>query len=530
MVLVLLNLLLYRKVPRLWWTYDDPNLLRTIVPAGFTEPFFNGTLWPQQLFTPLLMSAFQSELLLFGVEAWRWYAMQLAIACITTLAVYAAVRRFLPIVPSLAAAALFAASVPLCSVVTQLSTVHYLLSISLGALAVIAYVAAVRQGRILLSALSALLYLAAMLAKEVAIPLPLLLLGLPLPDLPDLRTRVRCSLPHWIALALYLVWRRAVIGSLVGAYGWVIRPADWPRLLLTLPWRIALATAGTNSWLGLSLLGVMAAVVGLTVLRNRQAFWLLSVATIAVVVPILPVAKEVNRRYALVPSLACAIAFAACAATVRDRRLRVALLVLVPVAAVTVNRQEWGHEFGLRQRMSEELRVFFEMPPNGLLRNPASPSSTMRESNWLKLVYLGKPAGALWFYDDIYLCIHGSEGTRVWEFDPSIHMVVEVTEKVPAIARRHCDAIRTAVPLTAHLHFDDPALQWEFGPYDEGLYTVIMSDGLETFPVPRRDALYIPGVTALNLLVRYDSPSGWTTYSPAMRLDLTRQTDLQWRR
>jgi hypothetical protein len=36
---VFLNLLLYRKVVRLWWTYDDPGLLRMIVPSGFAEPF-----------------------------------------------------------------------------------------------------------------------------------------------------------------------------------------------------------------------------------------------------------------------------------------------------------------------------------------------------------------------------------------------------------------------------------------------------------------------------------------------------------
>jgi len=232
----------------------------------------------------------------------------------------------------------------------------------------------------------------------------------------------------------------------------------------------------------------------------------------------------------MVPWLACSIAFAACANRFRDRRLRVALLALVPVVALMVNRQEWGHEFGLRQRMSDEVRVFFDMPPNGLLRNPASPSASMREMNWVKLVYLGKTAGAAWFYDDIYLCTHGIAGKRVWEFDPAILTVVEITGKVPAIARRHCASIRTAVPLSVHFHFDKPALQWELGPYEEGRYTVIVGDGFETFPVPRKEALYIPGVTALDVRVRYDSPQGWTTYSPELKLDFNTQSDFRWQR
>lgn len=527
-MLATLHLLLYRKVLRLWWTFDDPNLLHATVPVGFGAPFTSTALWPQQLFTPLLMTAFQLEELLFSAaDPRKWYAMQLVIGFLAALAVYASARAFLTFEPSLAAAALFVAGAPLCSVMTQLSTVHYLIAITFGALALWAFVAAVRGDSSLLAGCSALLYLGAMLAKEVAVPLPLLLLALPVGEL---RSRARKTAGHWLALVLYFAWRRAVIGTFLGSYGWVIAPTEWPRLLLLLPWRVAGGAAGKKPWLGVLLIASMAFVIILGLVRDRRGLLLLSVSALVVVGPLLPVAKEVNRRYVLVPWLACAVAFAAYAHKLPRKSQRAAALLLVLLLAISVNRQEWGHEFGMRQRMPDESRTFFELPPNGLLRHPAPPPATMRELSWVKLVYLGKQAGGAWFYDDIHLCTHDMSAKRVWEFDPKRLTVAEITGRIPVLSRSFCDALRNSAPLTADFHVRGSALQWEFGPYAEGRYTAVVGDGFETFHVPRKDALFIPGVTALALRVRYDSPDGWTTYSPELLLDFTRQSDFGWRR
>ncbi len=85
--LVLLDVLLYRTILRLWWTYDDANILHTIIDHRVADYFFDRSVWPQQLFTPLLMSVFKVQMSLFGLDTVRWYALHLAIACATTLAV-----------------------------------------------------------------------------------------------------------------------------------------------------------------------------------------------------------------------------------------------------------------------------------------------------------------------------------------------------------------------------------------------------------------------------------------------------------
>ena len=521
--LVILTILLYRKVLGLWLTYDDANILRTTFDYSFVDVFTNSRVWPQQLFTPLLLVAFHAMRRIFGFDPSRFYLLQLAIAAITIVLVYAAVRQFLDWKRSLAAAALFALGPPICSVVVQLSTIHYFIAIAFCALAVIAYAAALRRGSVALDAISILCYFLAMLAKEVAIPLPLLLVALPLRDA---RTRIRFAIGHGIAAIAYFLWRHAVLGTFLGAYGWQIDPGEWPRLLALLPLRIMEGAAGAGLQAGLLVIVLMTLTIAFAI-RNRQAFLLLISTIVVAGAPLLPLAKEVNRRYVAVPWLAGSIAFAA-GTTPRDKRLAAALLVAVPLLAVAANRAEWRKEFPLRRRMSDEARFYFyDMPPDALLRNALIPPAALGEVQWLRTVHFGRPAGG-WFYDDIFLCGAGIGSKRVFGFEG--RQIVDMTSRMPTIAKEFCGSIRSDAPLSAAFHFRNPALYWDLGPYHDGKYSAANANSIQAFPIPRRDALKLPGMSGITLRIRYDSPAGWTTYSPDIALDFVRTPDVTWHR
>jgi hypothetical protein len=521
--LVLLVILLYRKVFALWLTYDDANLLRTTFDFSFLDIFTNAKVWPQQLFTPMLLVAFHGMRRLFGFDPSRFYLLQLAIAAITIALVYAAVRQFLDWKRSLAAAALFAAGPPICSVVTQLSTIHYFIAIAFCAAAVIAYAAALRRPSIAMNVLSVLCYLLAMLAKEIAIPLPLLLIALPLRDV---RTRIRFVIGHAVAVIIYFLWRYAVLGTFLGAYGWQIDAAEWPRLLLLLPLRIMEGAAGAGLAIGLLVIVLMTLTIAFAI-RSRGAAMMLIVAIIVAGAPLLPLAKEVNRRYVAVPWLAWSIAFAA-STTRRNNRLAAALLLAVPLLAIAANRDEWRKEFPLRRRMSDEARFYFyDMPADALLRGPLTPPAAMSEVQWLKAVHFGRPAGG-WFYDDIFLCSGGAASKRVFGFEG--RHIVEITPQISEITSRFCGSIRNGVPLHANFHYRKPALYWDLGPYTYGRYTAVLANGIQAFEIPRHDALNLPGMSAVTLRIRYDSPVGWTTYSPEIAIDFARNPIVKWRR
>ncbi len=526
LLLILLNLLLYRGVVGLWWTYDDANNLHLTIEHPFLAAFTDAAMWPQQLFTPLMMSAFEVAKHLFWLETPYWYMAQLAATCLAVLSVYAATRLFLPWKPALAAAVTISAGVPLCSIVTQLSTVHYLIAVTLAAAATIAYVLALRRGNAWLAIASALLYLGAMLSKEIAVTLPLLLVALPLRDF---RSRLQHVIPHAIAGVVYLAWRYLVLGTLLGAYGWKIDLAEWPRLIALLPWRVLVAAAGHNTIAGGVLLFVSAIGIAAAA-KNRKNLLLLLAVAVVVFGPMLPLAKEINRRYVLIPWIGWSIAFAAGAAAMRNRQAANVLLLTVPILALVANRFEWRHEYPIRMRMSEEGRFLMGVGPAALMRNPVTPPAVLRELNWLKVMFLKHPSGASWFYDDFYLCANDTAGREVWDYDPARRTMKNITPGIPRLRSAHCRSIRWEKPLTVAFDYREPALYWKLAPYETGKYSALLGEGLEAFAIPRRDALNLPGVTELEVRIRYDSPEGWWTYSPPIRMKFAERRHYYWSR
>src|SRR5437764_3631270 len=230
--LAVLMWVLYRKVTRLWWTYDDAYTLHVVTTHTFRDFFTSADVWPQKLYTPLEKVAYKLQLAWFGLNTARWFTLHLFVAYAAVVSVYAAARCYFRAIAAFVAAVLFAASVPICSQTTELGSTHYFQAIALGGLAIVLYVRALRASRYGLAIVSAALYLLAMLAKETVVPLAVLLVALP--DR-DVRTRVRYAAVHAAALLAYLAARRAVIGTLFGGYGWAVERSEWPSLLLALP-------------------------------------------------------------------------------------------------------------------------------------------------------------------------------------------------------------------------------------------------------------------------------------------------------
>ncbi|HJQ37897.1 MAG TPA: hypothetical protein VKB93_12235 [Thermoanaerobaculia bacterium] len=508
---------LYRKVVRLWWTYDDVYLVHIAIDHTVVDEFFNASIWPQKLFTPLVLAVYEGDMALFGLEPSRWFVVHLIALALSTLAFFAALRLWLPWLPAGVGALLYAASVPIVSLITEISGIHYFMGIFFGSLATIFYVLALRR-RPWLTFLSAFVYLLAMLAKETVIPLPFLFLALPERDF---RARLRFAAPHAVAVAIYFFWRRAVIGTFFGGYGWAIDRDEWLAILVSLPKKIILASAGANVIVGVALIVVMLAGIAFI---GKRGILLFVVALALAVGPIVPVSKEMQRRYALMPWLCWSVAFVAGA---RDRKI---LLAAVPLLMLVANRQEWGYEFGRTQRMSDEARFFFDMPPNTMLRRPIVPPAAMGELNWLKTMHYRKPSGASWFYDDYFLCTTPALPARAWEYQPSKRAVVEISRELPAIARQHCGSMRNTAPLSASFEYRDDSLFWTFGPYTDGKYRVLLGNGIQAFDVPREDGFRMPGMPGIALRIRYDSPQGWFTYSPEIALDFVRQPRLNWSR
>jgi hypothetical protein len=420
---------------------------------------------------------------------------------------------------------IFVAGPPLCAFATQLMIVHYLEAILLGTLSTIVYVLAFRRRSVAMEILSALLYFAAMLAKVIAAPLPLLLLFLPENTF---RVRARHLIFHSVALAAYFVWRYEVIGTIFGGYGWAITPAEVPGLLAMLPWKVLLAFAGAGVGVGMVSVGLLMLGAGRAV-RTRQTLIFGGVTLLFAIAPIIPASKEMQPWYAILPWLWLCVVFALGVSKFGPNG-RAALLVAAAVAVIVANRQEWTREYARALRMSDEARAYMTLDSASMLRRPAIPPSSMPELRWLKEEHLQGMKGAGWFYDDLYLCSSALTGKRIYEYLPGRREVAEVTARIPDLARAYCASIRESAPMRVEFHHRGETLSWRFAPYREGRWSVVVAGGMMSYDVRPEDGFRLGGVPGLALRVRYEAPDGWVTYSPEMALDFAKQPDYVWHR
>jgi hypothetical protein len=408
---------------------------------------------------------------------------------------------------------------------------HYIEAALLATLAIGAWAAALRQAPGAkvwpFSLLSAALYFAACMAKEIAVPLALLI-----PLLPasrgrpiDLVERVRLAIPHAVALVLYLGIRVAVLGPPLGGYGFVVTPSGLPGLAAELPGKIAAEIVGRQfSVVGVIFAAALAAgVLSLLLPPGRRAAALTGLALLLALLPVLPVSTLMEPRYAMPAWIVVAVAFAAgcrrLAASEHParRQAAIALAVVACVSGLWLNRQDWSRRFARVERMSDENRFYLEMKDGDVLRQPLTLAASLKELAWMKETVYRRPSGGRWFQDDLYLCLHPGPLGRVWGWDSGFRGVVDLTARIPALRAKHCSSIRNGAPLNAAFHFSPRGLFWELGPYRQGTYRFVLEDGVEVFEMPWK-AGFALAAARLQLRVRYQSPDGWVTYSPELRL------------
>ena len=516
-VIVLLGVAaLYAEATTLSWTYDDAFLLRVVNGADLNDYFGSRPFWqsmPSKMFVPLLLAWY--ELGSRAGDAKGFYMLAIALLAVSLVAVYLALRTHFGRVESLAGVAMIGLGPPVVSLVTQLMATHYLVALAFSALAFAVYVIAIRRDSMLLAMFSAVLYLAAMLAKEVAVPLPALLLLVP-------RSRWRMVVPHAVAFALYMLWRKIMLGVFLGGYGWAVTSDTAGPLIVSLPLQLVRTIAPPQWWL-VVLVAIALLVPIAAHLRSRRFAFAFLVALGCAILPVLPVSREMQPRYAFAAWVTLVVFFVIAVQSLPRRTRAIVCALAVAVVAIT-HRAEWDDALPLSEQMSAETRFVLSAPADATLRLPKTPPAAMGELQAMR----GATGPLQWFYDDMYLCAGRHQGRRLYQSGDD--GVVEITSEAARIAQKHCTSIREDVALSTRFRFESGTLRWTFGPYEEGKWHVVFGDGVQAFAVPREDAYILGEIPGISLRVRYDSPAGWVTYSPELALDFTRQKTFEWHR
>lgn len=526
----------WHGITGLFWRADDPALLLHALQspglAAFVDPADWRRLSPNNL-TPWVTLSFKLDLALAGLRPAVFYLHQLVSAGLVALAAYALGRQALPAAWALAVVVLGLAGAPTDAVTGLLMTRHYVEGLLFALLSLLAFMRARRAGRaaqVAWSCAGAALYALACSAKEVYVPLVLVVACLPAARQAPPPARPADNAPRWLLLLpwvlvalAYVAWRRAMLGDAVGGYGGA-QPLLSPGSVAAMAQAVARFPAELfgPAWAPVLLVALPAAVLAL---RGRPA--LVGLAALAAACVLLPLWPLVNGpgfhgpdRYLYLLWWAAA---AGLVAALRGAALRLPLalawrdvlgLGLAGLMALAAALQS-----AAAARPREEAMRAFDAVGRFIVARDArdafvAPDAVLA-SYWYvsSLCEIRRSAGAScpqalipgWPLDE--------RVERLSVYDPAAGAMADASARL-VDERRRADAIDRTRPLSVALSLDGGVARWQFGPHREGQYFVV-SPTLGRYPLPPQGELRT-AQGEMPFQVQFDARAGWRTASPVL--------------
>lgn len=234
--LAALTLILHGSALQGFWRFDDPVVLLYILEhPDVTGYFLSSEQWQAlgvPFFTPWLVLDYWLDFALFGLKPAMFFSHHLLVIWLAALLTFILLYRRAGAFWSGMAAALFLSGAPVAIVSQQIMTRHYATGLVFAILSILFWLRA-REGTTRIApALSAGFYLLAMLNKEIFAPLPLVLFFL---QGGTLKSRIVAMYPLALSAALFVLWRSAMLGKVVGGYAGLDAARDLHASLMILP-------------------------------------------------------------------------------------------------------------------------------------------------------------------------------------------------------------------------------------------------------------------------------------------------------
>lgn len=505
-----------------WWLLDDPCLLASTLRHGIGAHFFDPQVWRSlsgNVLMPWTTLSFGFDAHLFGAEPRAFYTHQLAAFALLIVLAFLVLRPVLSALGASLALSLFVTSAPAVAVVWRLMNRHYLEGTILTLLALALYRRAVERDRMALAVAGATLYLLATTAKEVFVPLVVLL---PCVPIGSLRQRLRYGFPFAVTGALYALWRLYLLGPVNSFSGYAQSDGgsrfehvlDAPRLL-----------GITELWQLLGVAVLLAGSLVLVVRRSPSRLPFVLGTAVLLVLPLLPVADRLAPRHFFLPTFAfvCALGSAVrpWLAAHPLRWTAGALLLLLSGLQALEHAPVWkNREHEVRQYRGEGEFVLRAAPGEVLFTDLLNPSYLGCLGELRRLLDQGTGPG---FCGDTCWCTSTLPEVDAARFEHGLIVPFEFTPDLTCASPR---------ALTVEMHHDPDIgrLSWQLGPYTSGEYEVMLVHGgnppAVSVPVPIGPQGSTPWALTqpLRWIIKFRSDEGWETFSPVLELDSNRPT------
>jgi hypothetical protein len=550
-LIILFVIIRYHSIVGNFFLCDDPQHIKFVISHQPWEYFFVPDAWHQLsagLLTPWLSLSYYTDWKLFSLDPRGYYLHHLFIVCMTAVAGYAVLRLWFTRSLSLISMMLFIASPPFAETTYFLMERHYVEGLLFALLAVYFYTKGIRFNRRSLSLVGAVMYLLSCSAKEIYVPLPLIVLFLPESAW---NNRLRHLLPWFGCTLIYAIWRRLMLGQLFGGYGHEIQ---WISDMVVFFPRMVDAMGGVTGkrvvlWRFAVCFSTFMACTVLYV-RNKEGIFRAIALLPFLVSPIIPVSQIMSPRYVwLIIYFWIIFHIVAWKEMCRGRRKRLAFGVILGWAILLLlsftflsPHQAMVKETSLLQGLEGRF-ILYEGSSTDLLISPNAPGWYCAGLRWLREHILHSTEGPQVAFDTNIVCLDilsplpdtsaMSKYTGICRLDSVKGIISRQDIRSFCAVRRSAD-IRMKEPLSLDIRYSALTADWKFGPYEKGEYTVLFGDtGEEAQSLPPTGKRFVSWKgQSFPLRLRYSSPDGWMTYSPLMALEVDESGNgsIKWQR
>ena len=529
---VILLWILYHHVLGNWWLLDDPCHLFYISQNGIYPAFFD----PARGFSPINFTPWEPlslgiDYLVFGFNPLPFYWHHMLSLSILLLCANAILLRFLsPFVAALSLS-LFVASVPLCDAANHLMTRHYIEGLIFALVSIYLFMKAQEKDDANFFYGSALFYFLACLAKEVYVPLIVIMMAFPPPMI---KSRLKSLYPFLVVAVGYTLWRFYMLNSsgMLSAYPHI--PVSGKDILY-LPLSIIKTMGWDNIW-QLMMAGLLSMAFVLYILKNNwrsNAFILLF--AICVILPIMPVASTLYSRYLFFFSFVYFIGIGLglqylCEAPFL-RTFKTEMVVIIAVVSIMVSIFHVQKNIRGWQAYGKEISVegkflLYNNDPNNLL--VTAHGHCYWAFSALRKTVLSLPQGASYCIRDC-ICPYLYPDKQVWV---NINgQLFKYSGKMEKKTPEDCGDKRE---LKIDFSYTNGKLKWQFGPYREGKYSIFLKGWDSGLIQVKREGEMDREFDLENdyIIVKYESYEGWKTYSPVLKFNSvsSHNSRMNWRR
>lgn len=319
--------------------------------------------------------------------------------------------------------------------------------------------------------------------------------------------------------------------------------------LLSFPVKLCHSFFGTSPFS--FIVGIIAVFVLLSFLLKRLLWHMLFVAVliIAVIGPLIPLGPGACAgRYFLVPWWVFSMGFAVVLGSCRIHKkiplvFNLLLFFLVALAALIHGHMAVRAMEPIITRFDVQGRFLWESRKRpAVLYDPVTSHFGHYFSGlqWMKNHAKGISENFIVMGDEIELKALGDHPEDIWAYQAQSHSVEDISIKIPGILEPWQKKQRL-MPLFFRLDYGkDKMAVWQCGPYPSGAYTLLSRDdipegdsretlGMNKFPLSPSGQWRVNLEKAFFFYLRYDSPLGWTTYSPLLHFNPENE-HFQWNR